>query len=86
MLYMSYALYMSADALHVSAGEHVKCRRQDNLVVSVPQALWNGCLPALIMVSNPTVQYVIYEWLVARLAEWRRSTAVAGGIVFILTS
>ena len=30
------------------------------------------------MVSNPTVQYVIYEWLVARLAEWRRSTAIAG--------
>lgn len=33
------------------------------------------------MVSNPTVQYVIYEWLVARLAEWRRSTAVAGDIL-----
>lgn len=46
------------------------------------QALWNGCLPALIMVSNPTVQYVIYEWLVARLAEWRRSTAVAGRLPF----
>lgn len=43
--------------------------------------LWNGCLPALIMVSNPTVQYVIYEWLVARLAEWRRSTAVASNKV-----
>ena len=45
------------------------------------QALWNGCLPALIMVSNPTVQYVIYEWLVARLAEWRRSTTIAGILV-----
>ncbi|KAL3158783.1 hypothetical protein ABBQ32_011511 [Trebouxia sp. C0010 RCD-2024] len=45
------------------------------------KALWNGCLPALIMVSNPTVQYVIYEWLVARLAEWRRSAAIAGDTV-----
>ena len=35
-------------------------------------------MPALIMVSNPTVQYVIYEWLVARLAEWRKSAAATG--------
>ena len=42
------------------------------------QGLWRGCLPSLIMVSNPTAQYVLYEWLVARLAEWRGRTAKAG--------
>lgn len=31
---------------------------------------WRGCLPSLIMVSNPTVNYMFYEWLLARLASW----------------
>jgi len=30
---------------------------------------WKGVVPTLLMVANPTVQYVIYEWLRARLAE-----------------
>ena len=38
------------------------------------------------MVSNPTVQYVIYEWLVARLAEWRRSTAAAGVYISVASN
>jgi adenine nucleotide transporter 17 len=28
-----------------------------------------GVVPTLLMVANPTVQYMIYEWLRARLAE-----------------
>lgn len=30
---------------------------------------WKGVVPTLLMVANPTVQYAIYEWLKARLAE-----------------
>lgn len=33
------------------------------------------------MVSNPTVQYVLYEWLVARLADWRRSAQAEGSLM-----
>ena len=36
------------------------------------QGLWKGVLPSLVMVSNPTVNYVLYEWLLARLADLRR--------------
>jgi len=39
---------------------------------------WKGLVPALVMVSNPTLQYIIYEWLVARLMALRRA-AHAGG-------
>ncbi|KAK9807222.1 hypothetical protein WJX73_010625 [Symbiochloris irregularis] len=37
--------------------------------------LWKGVLPSLVMVSNPTVNYVLYEWLLARLAELRQRRA-----------
>ena len=37
------------------------------------QGLWKGVLPSLVMVSNPTVQYVLYEWMLARLAELKRN-------------
>ena len=39
------------------------------------QGLWKGVLPSLVMVSNPTVNYVLYEWLLARLAEVKRQRA-----------
>ena len=42
-----------------------KISRQEGLM-----GLWNGTLPSLLLVSNPTIQFVVYEriknWLVAR--------------------
>ncbi len=31
-----------------------------------------GVVPALVMVSNPVVQFFLYEWLTARLLDVRR--------------
>ena len=38
----------------------------------VSQGLWKGVLPSLIMVANPTVNYMLYEALTNRLLEWKR--------------
>lgn len=35
------------------------------------QWAYKGVVPSLIMVCNPTVQYVLYEWLMARLRQWK---------------
>ena len=44
---------------------------------SLVQGLWKGVLPSLVMVSNPTINYVLYEWLLARLADLKRRRASA---------
>ncbi len=36
-------------------------------------------LPSLVMVANPTLQYILYEWLTARLLEMRTAAAAASG-------
>ena len=36
------------------------------------QGLWKGVLPSLVMVANPTVNYMLYEVLLARLADLKR--------------
>ncbi len=38
-----------------------------------------GVVPALIMVTNPTIQFILYEWLVARVRDIRRKRAQAAG-------
>ncbi|GLI67069.1 hypothetical protein VaNZ11_011263 [Volvox africanus] len=43
---------------------------------------WKGLLPGLVMVANPTLQYIFYEWLTAKLLQLRRgytSTSKAQG-------
>ncbi|KAG2434409.1 hypothetical protein HYH02_012421 [Chlamydomonas schloesseri] len=40
---------------------------------------WKGVLPSLVMVANPTLQYILYEWLTARLLEMRTAAAAASG-------
>lgn len=52
---------------------------------------WKGVLPSLVMVCNPTVQYVLFEWLLARVRDarvkaGRKGAAVAptGGQVFLI--
>lgn len=37
-----------------------------------------GLAPALVMVLNPTIQYILYEWLTARIREMRRQAQKAG--------
>ncbi|KAI8471783.1 MAG: mitochondrial carrier [Monoraphidium minutum] len=38
-----------------------------------------GLRPSLVMVVNPTIQYVLYEWMAARLRALRRPAAAARG-------
>ena len=42
------------------------------------RAFWRGVAPSLIMVSNPTVTYFLYEALLARVARRGRARAAAG--------
>ncbi|KAG2494995.1 hypothetical protein HYH03_006928 [Edaphochlamys debaryana] len=54
---------------------------------------WRGVLPSLVMVANPTLQYILYEWLTGKLLGMRRSAArgkaaarLGPGDVFLLTA
>ncbi len=57
------------------------CCRQFKLVLihSCMQGFWKGVLPSIVMVSNPSVNYMLYEYLRARLEDWRRALTVSGG-------
>ncbi|KAF5829311.1 mitochondrial carrier domain-containing protein [Dunaliella salina] len=33
---------------------------------------WQGVMPAIVMVSNPTIQYILYEWLTTKMVSFRR--------------
>ena len=49
--------------------------------------LWRGLLPSLVMVLNPTIQFVLYERLVSRLLSSRGSNkGLTTGDVFLLTA
>ncbi len=39
------------------------------------QGFWRGMLPSLIMVSNPTVNYMLYENFTTSLMNFRRRKA-----------
>ena len=41
------------------------------------KAFWRGVAPSLVMVSNPTVTYFLYEWLLARAARKGRVRVAA---------
>ncbi len=43
------------------------------------QGFWKGVLPSIVMVSNPSVNYMLYEYLRARLEDWRRVLSVDDG-------
>lgn len=38
-----------------------------------------GVVPALIMVANPTINFILYEWLVTRVRNFQRLRAEAAG-------
>lgn len=53
--------------------------------------LWRGLIPSLVMVLNPTIQFVIYERMVARLLAMRgrgkgSNKGLGTGDVFLLTA
>lgn len=45
------------------------------------QGFWKGVLPSLVMVCNPTVNYVLFEWLLARLREARAKAGRKGSAI-----
>lgn len=45
------------------------------------QGFWKGVLPSLVMVCNPTVQYVLFEWLLARIREARTKAGRKGSTI-----
>lgn len=49
-------------------------QEQQQAVSTLPCAHMQGLVPALVMVANPTLQYMLYEWLTARVLGWRRTT------------
>ena len=57
------------------------CCRRFQLVLThlCMQGFWKGVLPSIVMVSNPSVNYMLYEYLRARLEDWRRALTVSGG-------
>jgi adenine nucleotide transporter 17 len=53
--------------------------------------LWRGLVPSLVMVLNPTIQFVLYERLVARLLALRgggkgSKNTLGAGDIFLLTA
>ena len=54
------------------------------------RAFWKGVVPSLLLVSNPVVQFAVYEWIMARVlarsalaaGPGRRPAAPAAGAVF----
>ena len=44
--------------------------------------LWKGVLASLILVSNPIIQFVIYEWLKKTLSKDGRQ--LSSGIIFLI--
>ena len=49
------------------------------MTANVLQGFWKGVLPSIVMVSNPSVNYMLYEYLRARLEDWRRVLSVGDG-------
>ena len=63
------------------------CRRFKLVMIHFcMQGFWKGVLPSIVMVSNPSVNYMLYEYLRARLEDWRRALTVSGGGVLRQTT
>lgn len=45
---------------------------------------WKGVLPTLVMVSNPSIQFMLYETLLAKLKKRRASSSVTSLEIFLL--
>ncbi|KEH28278.1 peroxisomal membrane carrier protein [Medicago truncatula] len=45
---------------------------------------WKGVLPTLVMVSNPSIQFMLYETLLAKLKKRRASSSVTALEIFLL--
>lgn len=55
------------------------------------RGFWRGVLPGLVMVANPTIQYMLYEWLQARRNRLRAQARLArakpgAGEIFLYAS
>jgi len=49
-----------------------------------PATLWAGTLPSLLLVSNPSIQFMIYEALKRRVQELLRTNTLSSGTIFAI--
>ena len=47
-------------------------------------ALWAGALPSLVLVTNPAIQFMIYEMLKRRVQRWQNTDKVKGSTALLL--
>lgn len=67
--------------------EHPDIARRASAVATAQQiwrdqgalGFFKGLWPSMVMVVNPTIQYILYEWMVARALDWRRRAAAVKG-------
>ena len=67
----------SSPAPHTAWDEVAKLHRENGLV-----GFWKGVVPSLVMVSNPAIQFMFFEWLQHKRADAKRSTQMTAGEVF----
>ncbi|KAL0483634.1 peroxisomal adenine nucleotide transporter [Acrasis kona] len=48
------------------------------------KSMWSGCVPSLILVSNPTIQYVLYDMLKRILISYRKKRNLSALEYFLL--
>jgi adenine nucleotide transporter 17 len=46
--------------------------------------LWSGTLPSLVLVSNPAIQFMIYELLKRETQRLLKTQSLSGTVVFML--
>ena len=79
--YASFRMHLSSIVAAAQVGFFdcsTHCTKQCNdvrVVLGICQGFWKGVLPSLVMVCNPTVNYMLYEFLYARLSELRTRVA-----------
>lgn len=44
--------------------------------------LWSGAVPSLMLVSNPAIQFMCYEWLKRRVAQWMQGQPLTSLQIF----
>jgi len=57
----------------------MKISRQEGI-----STLWSGTIPSLVLVSNPALQFMVYESLKRRTIEFLGQENVSSGIIFML--
>ena len=70
---------------NASESLHLHIGYQSAIELDWLQGLWKGMLPSLIMVINPTVNYMLYENFTTQLMRVRRRQALQAGKLTLIT-